>query len=227
MLLRDIAPEDLEKRLLKVQEVTDITTAKAHAKFKNPNGLSYGPTGFISAEPEYLRKTLLDLMDEDIGDNPISIDLGCGTGTWTLMAAAAGIPSYGMDIEEYVVQRAERDLRKLHRIIEVDCQFATGNIYPKEYMSEYERFRTERRSQGHEMPRTEMRSKYDQFGVNIGDATIVYSYAWGGHVPFQEDFLERETKPNTIFILPRSGQEFQEHGLNIEPINHSVWRKAA
>jgi SAM-dependent methyltransferase len=162
-------------------------------------------TGFQPLGPGQFRRLVGHLVKNDLLDGRTSIDLGCGNGGWALMAAAAGIPSYGIDASPYLVEQANKNLEFARKegIISKDltCKFAEGNMYPGEHIESYNKFAREF-DRGGTLPSGMRTDAYEQLGIDMGDVDLVYAFPWSEGMPFLCGFLEKETNHDTAFVLP-------------------------
>lgn len=187
-------------------------------------------TGFVAINGPGLYKSVLDLVSI-IPDKkrPISLDLGCGDGAWTLMAAAAGFPSYGIDCNEFLINKARENyaiaLKRGFINPDTICKFAPGNFYPKNYQEGYKEFAylNCREENANTMPIVTSGDPYNELGISIKDAGIVYRYLWPIEIPFLCNFLNREVKTGALIILPNYLYRMKE--LAAEKLVDSIARK--
>ena len=157
-------------------------------------------TRFVAYNPHEMSRLVIKALEFVPPERSFSFDLGCGNGGWTLMAAAAGLPSCGIDISSFLITHAERNYRAACEkgCIEpaVRCEFAVGNMYPPT-------FRT-----ADNEPATDVATDnaYRKLGIAVEDAGIVYAYAWRTEMPRLCRFLAESVRPKTILILPRYGK---------------------
>jgi SAM-dependent methyltransferase len=175
-------------------------------------------TGFLSFDPERIAQTVLELSA--ISRPPRSVlDLGCGNGQFALLAAAAGYPSYGIEIEPRLIDEA----RHLHEICvernlidkNIPCRFVAGDMIPFEYREQYRKFRTEHNENEASMPISEDTSDpYKELGTSIQTADIIYCWSWPGQSRFLYNLLEDIAKPDCVFILPSYERYTQGEHMN-------------
>ena len=103
-------------------------------------------TGFEPLEPIYFQNAFLNLKEKPTS---FAVDLFCGNGGFALMAAAYGMDSYGIDVNEELIQEAKnlRDLARKRGLIsdEIVCEFIVGNVYTSDFKKKYELAREKRR----------------------------------------------------------------------------------
>ncbi len=228
----------LDEKLNIIEQILTDSNKEIYADFKQGVRDS---TGFMAFFPHLFVKIAKKLSSMPI--NRCSLDLGCGNGGWALFAAALGIPSYGIDISPYLVNKANENHAKAvdKGAInpDVPCKFAMGNYFPRDYRSGYAKFALK---QGggkllQTMPCGFTRDPYKELGINIGDAGFIYAFPWIESMEFLCDFLEKETKRDTLFVLPHYSdfKEVKETKLVLRPVNgvqdsfsaSEIWERTA
>lgn len=205
------APLPVEERLLRMAALMTDSTQRVMRSFGT--GASTNSTGFVAYNPAGLCRLVLKLL-RILGDRrPASLDLGCGNGGWTLMAAAAGFPSYGVDISSFLVGHARRNCRTARQLgfinPDTDCEFAVGDMFPAEYRNSG--LASKSGSTTPTLEHSEM-SPYDILGVTVRTAGIVYAYAWPVQMPALCQFLADTVQPDTILVLPvYSTGDYNQH----------------
>lgn len=188
----------LDERLLRMTQILTSSTRVVTRCFSS--GQRCNASGFIAYNPaglfRLINKTIRVLHDR----RPLSLDLGCGNGGWTLMAAAAGFPSLGIDINSFLIAHAERNHRTARDQGLIDpqtrCEFSVGNMYPAGYRPTHSRVSEEAVG-----PNINV-DAYQSLGVKLQDAGIIYAYAWPSEMPFLCRFLAENASPDTILVLP-------------------------
>lgn len=162
--------------------------------------------GFIAVPPELLQASVLSLLDHtDISH--ASLDLGCGNGGWALLAAAAGFPSYGIDINPALIEHAKRNYTMGVAAGFIDehtpCGFIVGDMIPIRFCDDYLRFRRLHDDQLRSMPIGAVREdSYSRLPVTVATADIIYCWAWPTQSAFVYNMLEDEAKNGALFVLP-------------------------
>lgn len=168
-------------------------------------------TGFEPMRPSRLLEAARWLLNGDLGTAPkLSLDLGCGNGGWALMAAAAGFRSFGIDVNPYLIDQARQNLAEARTQglidAQVECRFGLGNIYPGEYLKEFCRFASRQTdSEQTTLPCQSPGDAYADLGISVCDAGIIYCFPWENQMPFLSRFLDREARPDAVFVLPLYG----------------------
>jgi hypothetical protein len=218
---------DLETRLRKIAEMLPTENSILGVPLFNR---AYGRTGFVPVNPEKIIPPLVTIAQTTDVSKHISIDLGCGVGSWTLMAAAAGIPSYGIDMNFELIREARKNLQYATRkklIPEgTPCTFAEGNIYPEDLIAQYEQSSSISRMK--QMPTTTRINPYSKLGMTISQATIIYAYLWSENIHFLfKNFLNTRGNPDALYVLPMYGYRVKHADFSIERVNGSeiLWRK--
>ena len=173
-------------------------------------------TGFLSFDPQRLADTVLRLLDH-VPKHAKSLDLGCGNGQWALLTAAAGLPSYGIEINPDLVEEA----KQLHQLCvernlidkNVICKFAVGNFYPQNEKEAMMKFRQGHSENPNSMPWSDD-DPYREIGVTLSEIDIIYTWSWPSQSRFLYNFLERNTKQTTIFVLPSYVRYTQGEHMN-------------
>lgn len=185
------ADSDISKTLsiiVKILKESNEQIKKAH----------YSDTGFQAMNPLILEKTVLALSK--LEKKPV-LDLGCGNGGFALMMANAGFPSYGIDINPYLIKKAEENKEKVKNLLSAPCKFAVGNFYPRKYLKEYEEFALKNQINPIMMPFKKTPDPYEKLGIRLKDVRIIYAFTWKDQMPFLLKFLEKEA-PQAIYVLP-------------------------
>lgn len=163
-------------------------------------------TGFIAVPPQLLQATILKLLEtEAITD--ISLDMGCGNGGWMLLAAAAGFPSYGIELDPVLIDHARRNydagVAAGFIAVTTPCAFVVGDMIPIRYSAAYMAFRKIHEDQHRSMPiGAVLEDSYSRLPTSVATADIVYCWAWPTQSRFLFNMLQDETKEEVLFILP-------------------------
>jgi SAM-dependent methyltransferase len=173
-------------------------------------------TGFLSFSPERLAEAVLRLT-EIAPSAAISLDLGCGNGQWALLTAAAGFPSYGIDINPDLIDEA----RQLHQLCvernmidkTVVCRFSAGNFYPQIEKEAMIRFRDQHKENPNSMPWSDD-DPYSELGISLSEVDIIYTWSWPSQSRFLYNFLERSAKRGAILVLPSYVRYTQGEHMN-------------
>lgn len=135
----------------------------------------------------------------------VSFDLGCGIGAWTQFAAAAGLNSYGIDINDFLLSKARTlaEESKIRGDIPRDsvCKFALGNFHHGGNESQYIIHARSSKSDGI-MPAIFRDNPYNKLGISLKDADVIYSFVWPEHSISLCTLLAQETKKSALFVLP-------------------------
>jgi|GEM_PF-1602136 len=164
-------------------------------------------TGYIAVPPEFLRETVLALLTEISDGSCVSLDLGCGNGGWALLIAAAGIPSYGIDINPLLVNHARQNYDQGVACGFIDpltpCSFIVGDMIPVKRNASYMAFRKGHEIQSRSMPIGAMvEDSYSRLPVTIATADIIYCWSWPTQSEFLFNMLQDEAKEGALFVLP-------------------------
>jgi hypothetical protein len=192
-----------EKNALTPEEAERLDDLCLLLKRANDRTWSDRSTGFVPMRLEHLME-FMKVVKASASEKPISLELGCGTASWTLMAAAMGYPSYAIDINPHLVDEAKRSRDKAKKWGIIDpstpCEFALGNFFTEKYLTEQKRFIQDNchfegawKKQG---------NPYKELGIDIKDAGIIYTWPWPEEIQVPSDFLAREAAESTIIILP-------------------------
>jgi hypothetical protein len=163
-------------------------------------------TGFIAATPRLLADAVLELL-EHMDVSNVSLDVGCGNGGWLLLAAAAGFPSHGIELDPRLLDHAQRnyDLAVTAGFIDVatPCVFIAGDMIPVRYSVVYDAFRHEHEEQARSMPiGAVVEDAYARLPVSIATADIIYCWSWPTQSRFVYNMLQAEAKEGVLFVLP-------------------------
>ena len=174
-------------------------------------------TGFIPVLPELLIDSMLKMTE--FAQGKTSLDLGCGNGGWLLMAAAAGFPSYGIEINALLVDHAQENYLRAVDMGFIDaavpCVIITGDMIPSHFSKEYDSFRKSHTENERSMPIAPMvEDSYARLPVSIATADIVYCWAWPTQSRFVFNMLDKEAKRDVIFVLPSYQRYTQGEHMN-------------
>jgi hypothetical protein len=179
----------------------------------------YKATGFKPMEPG----TMLNLMSLIISVSPrarpISLELGSGVGSWTILAAAFGFPSYGIEINPKLVEAARKNRQLAIKMglldPKVPCEFAVGNYFTQRFLKNSSALIKEKASfSGSANPGADA---YRQLGINIRQAGIIYAYPWPDELELICRFLADEAKTGAIIALPGLGDNSPDGNLKVFP----------
>jgi SAM-dependent methyltransferase len=151
----------------------------------------------------------------------VSLDLGCGNGGWALTAAVLGFSSYGIDFSPELIEEARKNLTLAREkgLIkrETICQFAIGNMYPQDWIEEYKKAR-EKRYRDETMPLREPGQPYQELGIRLKEADVVYSFPYEDQMPVLCQCLAQESKPTAFFFLPHYAKMSSYMRLKLDPV---------
>jgi hypothetical protein len=186
----------LAKRL---QGVVDILNA-SNAELMSP---ASDATGYIAVPPARLVAAVMELLAHT-DTTAVSLDMGCGNGGWMLLAAAAGFPSYGVEINPFLADHCQRnyDLAVAAGYIATDipCAVIVGDMIPPRFSERYDDFR---KTHPGSMPiGAVVEDAYSRLPVSIATADIVYCWAWPTQSRFVYNMLQDEAKESAFFVLP-------------------------
>jgi hypothetical protein len=165
-----------------------------------------GEAGFVAVPPELLAQSMLALL-ENADITKVSLDLGCGNGGWMLMAAAAGFPSYGIEINTELMERAQLNYESAIAAGYIDpvtpCAWIVGDMIPLRYTDAYAFFRKSHALQEHTMPiGPVVEDAFMRLPTSIATADIIYCWSWPTQSQFIYNMLEDEAKIGAVFIVP-------------------------
>ena len=172
-------------------------------------------TGFVAAVPEYVAKAVLELL-KHTETTKSTLDLGCGNGCFALLAAAAGFPSYGIDINPRLVKSAQQNyelaVAKGYIAPATPCVFIVGDMIPPAYSAHYDAYRKLYSLQEHTMPiGPVVEDAYGRLPVRLETVEIIYCWSWPTQSRFLYNLLCDATLPSAIFVLPS-----YEHYIRLE-----------
>jgi SAM-dependent methyltransferase len=160
-------------------------------------------TGFVPMHPSRLRQFIINIT-ENMDSHPISLELGCGTAGFTLMAASLGYPAYGIDANPVLLDSAKkmRDEAREKGLIapEVPCEFALGNYFPVEFLETHKDLL--KSSCHYDKAWKKMGNPYNELGIDIKDAGIIYTWPWPDEINPISHFLNDEVADSAVVVLP-------------------------
>jgi SAM-dependent methyltransferase len=175
-------------------------------------------TAFFPLAPQKLVSIVLKLLT--VTEPQLScLDLGCGNGGFALMAAAAGFPSFGIDINPKLIEHATMNYRMCveRNLIDasITCKFIVGDMILPEFRKKYEEFAREYPEVGRSMPQNnDDHDCYVDLGISISNANIVYCWSWPTQSRFLFNYLAETAKPEAIFVLPSYERYTQGEHMN-------------
>lgn len=171
--------------------------------------------GFLPYDPHQLAQALLAAM-EHLPAGARSLDLGAGTGAWWLMAAAAGIPSYAIEISPELARCAQRLRAACIRQGLIDpktpCSLAQGDMIPSRWSGRYASFIRQHAEVARSMPQGD--DAYASLGLRLQDAQLIYCWAWPTQSRFLFNMLAAEAAPDALFVLPSYVRYTQGEHMN-------------
>lgn len=200
---------DLEERLLLAADRLTFTDAD----YKADLGVVYGnKTGFVEMDPKAISQVLLALhTDKLIRPGMSSLDLGCGTGNWTILAAVAGLHSYGIDGAEELLDVGRSSFRMLAQdgIIPAGTkvQFVQGNMYPDEFLEDYYALARRQEPELRSITPVSIRGPgHAGLDIALRDVDVVYCWQWMSQQPLVVEMLTT-CAPNALYVLPQLRDE--------------------
>jgi SAM-dependent methyltransferase len=175
-------------------------------------------TGFLALQPQKLVETVLKLR-EVAKPGSRCLDLGCANGGFMLMAAAAGFPSYGIEINPVLFEHAQSNYREALRLGLIDpdvpVMFVIGNMVPLRYKERYAKFIADHHDLAKSMPQGgEVDDPYEALPVSVATADVIYTWAWPTQSRFLFNFLAWEAKKDAILVLPAFERYTQGEHMN-------------
>jgi len=200
----------------RLQGVVDILNASNDDMEYEPQ--SAQGTGFIAVPPAVLADAVVALM-QHAKMTDVSLDLGCGTGNWMLLCAAAGFASYGVELNPVLVSHAQRNYERAVAAGFIDaatpCMWTVGDMVPVRFSSAYAAFRKRFFAQERTMPTgAVVEDSYERLPVNVATADIIYCWAWPTQSRFIFNMLEEEAKDGALFVLPSYEQYMAGDGVS-------------
>lgn len=183
----------------RLQGVVDILDA-SNSELMSP---SSDATGYIPAPPARLVAAVMELLSHtDTGS--VSLDMGCGNGGWLLLAAAAGFPSHGVEINPFLIDHCQRNYELCVAAGYIDastpCTFTLGDMIPPSFSVRYDEFR--KLHPGSMPVGAVVEDSYSRLPVRIATADIIYCWAWPTQSRFVFSMLQDEAKASAYFVLP-------------------------
>ncbi len=183
-------------------------------------------TGFIAVPPSVLADAVVEMM-RYAKKTDVSLDLGCGTGGWVLLCAAAGFASYGIELNPVLVSHAERNYERAVAAGFIDpltpCAVTVGDMVPVRFSAAYAAFRKRFFAQERTMPTgAVVEDSYARLPVSVATADIVYCWAWPTQSRFIFNMLEEEAKEGALFVLPSYEQYLAGEGVSQAEIPNTL-----
>jgi hypothetical protein len=169
-----------------------------------PYNIAGSISGFHPALAENLVRTsgpIRQLVTQD----QISIHLGSGNGSWALIASLLGYKSYGIECNEYLLERANTIVERAIKegLIEPNQrpQFAQGNFFSGFEETEYavEAMRVAN-LKDRKIPELNI-NPYANLGIQLSDAAIIYCFPWGDERTCFSQFLAMNARDDVLIAM--------------------------
>jgi hypothetical protein len=179
----------------------------------------YLGTGFKPMEPGTMLNLMGLILHTSPSKRPLSLELGSGCGSWTILAACLGFPSYGLEINPILVQAARKNkaLAISYGLLDpaVSCEFAAGNYFTQDFLKSSAALVKEQASfSGSAKPGVDV---YRQLDISIRQAGIIYAYPWPDELELVCRFLAEEAQAGAIIALPGFGDNSPDGNLKVFP----------
>ncbi|MEK6825451.1 MAG: hypothetical protein AABY00_01560 [Nanoarchaeota archaeon] len=162
-------------------------------------------TGFRTFSLEAQQYLAIAARQRFPSGSPLSLDLCCGLGGWAQFAAALGFYSYAIDINSFLINKAEslalESRMKGDLLPHTVCRFAVGNVHIGSNENQY-RLHAMPEIDREVMPLVFGNNPYIQLGISLRDAQVIYGFVWPKHAPSFCTLLAEHTRPDTLFVLP-------------------------
>jgi len=190
-------------------------------------------TGYFALSLNKLFDSLTYLKQKDmILSNANFLDMGCGLGLNSIVAANQGLNIYGIEINPVLVEGSKQIIQgcKEDNIIDsqIICRIVQGNYFPEEYrilrqnnqseavLSEEKYYRDNTRTwrsiksvstqpKAFLYPKTDEHDAYKELDVSLKDIDIMYSYCWAVNVPSILEIFSKYTKNDAMLLIDSAG----------------------
>lgn len=145
---------------------------------------------FVAADYELVYQTLTWILDHESLTSRRFLEWGCGFASVACMASTLKLAAFGIESHPDLIRQAEQTVKQWP----ADVELFHGNFLPNG--AEKLTYDPTLPSLGHDGP-----SPYDEWGMDLEDFGIVYSYPWPGEDEFHEDVFDRFAGPDAILVM--------------------------
>ncbi|MCC9601178.1 class I SAM-dependent methyltransferase [Stieleria sp. JC731] len=145
---------------------------------------------FVAADYELVFQTLTWVLQNQSLVSRRFLEWGCGFAAVASMASKLNLASFAIEAHPDLIQQARQTVSQWP----ADVELFLGNFLPEG--AEDLAFDPTLPSIGHEGA-----SPYDDWGLDIEDFGIVYSYPWPGEDEFHEDVFDRYAAIGEILVM--------------------------
>ena len=161
--------------------------------------------GFYPIDPHLLARVVPHVL-RSMRPGDRSLDMGAGTGAWWLLMAAAGVPSYAIEIHPELAAACER-LRATcvaRGLIDRDvpCVVTCGDMIPIAWHERYVTFRAAHGEVEKSMPGAGDGDAYADLGIALDEFGIIYCWAWPTQSRFLYNLLADNASNDALLVLP-------------------------
>lgn len=143
-------------------------------------------SGYVSADYPSVFQALTQLQ----GRIHSVLEWGSGLGVVAIMASRMGFEAYGIEAEAALLDHAEG----LAADFRATAKFVHGSFIPDDYQWDPSH------DDGYHGTEIDVRSAYDEMGIEIRDFDLIYAYPWPGEHDMYHDIMWRYAGPNQLFL---------------------------
>jgi len=153
------------------------------------------PSGFVSSNATTVYQALRAIEQQNLSTGTIFCEWGSGLGVAAALATMLGFESYGIEIEEPLVEAA----RNLAADFDLPTQFVQGSFIPAGAEACAEQSYANNSSEFLWVV-TDADAAYEELGLELDDFDLVFAYPWPGDDSLLADLFDRYAAQEALLL---------------------------
>jgi len=153
------------------------------------------PSGFVSSNATTVYQALRSIDQQNLSTGTTFCEWGSGLGVAAALATMLGFKSYGIEIEEPLVEAAQQ----LASDFDLPAQFVQGSFIPAGAEAYAEQSYADNSSEFLWVV-TDADAAYEELGLEINDFDLVFAYPWPGDDSLLAELFDRYAAQEALLL---------------------------
>ena len=153
------------------------------------------PSGFVSSNATTVYQALRAIEQQNLSTGTLFCEWGSGLGVAAALATLLGFESYGIEIEEPLVEAA----RNLAADFDLPTQFVQGSFIPAGAEECAEQSYADNSSEFLWVV-TDADAAYEELGLELDDFDLVFAYPWPGDDSLLAELFDRYAAQEALLL---------------------------
>ncbi len=153
------------------------------------------PSGFVSSNAITVYQAMRAITQQNLSTGTTFCEWGSGLGVAAALATMLGFESYGIEIEEPLVEAAQQ----LARDFDLPTQFVQGSFIPAGAEAYAEQSYADNSSEFLWVV-TDADAAYEELGLELDDFDLVFAYPWPGDDSLLAELFDRYAAEEALLL---------------------------